>query len=163
TISARIVVGADGRASQVRRWAGFEVNRNPDLLTIAGTVFTGCDVHDHAVHLTFGPGIASLVAPLGAKRARAYFIYPRPAGRRRRRRGATRPGVSPAEGGPDRIPGFPRNGAVRAARRKRPAAHSGSCLTSGSPERRRDHHSPDGLVWGSGRSLPARGLPIGRI
>jgi 2-polyprenyl-6-methoxyphenol hydroxylase-like FAD-dependent oxidoreductase len=82
TISARIVVGADGRASQVRRWAGFEVSRSPDLLTIAGTLFTGCDVPDDAVHLTFGPGIASLVAPLGGKRARAYFVYPGVAGRR---------------------------------------------------------------------------------
>jgi 2-polyprenyl-6-methoxyphenol hydroxylase-like FAD-dependent oxidoreductase len=82
TIGAPIVVGADGRASQVRRWAGFAVNKNPDLLTIAGTLFQGCEVPDDAVHLTFGPGVASLVAPLGGKRARAYFVYPGVAARR---------------------------------------------------------------------------------
>jgi 2-polyprenyl-6-methoxyphenol hydroxylase-like FAD-dependent oxidoreductase len=68
TLSARVVVGADGRASQVRAWGGFEIQRNPDLLTIAGTLIAGTDVPDDAVHLAFGVGCATLLAPLGGRR-----------------------------------------------------------------------------------------------
>ena len=82
TVSARVVIGADGRTSQVRGWGGFEVRRNPDLLMIAGTLLQGTSVPDDAVHLCFGPGIATLFAPLGGSRARAYFIYPGAAGRK---------------------------------------------------------------------------------
>ena len=82
TLSARIVVGADGRASPMRSWAGFEVKRNPDLLTIAGTLVTGTNVPEASAFLCMGPGIASFWAPLGNKRSRVYFIYPGIAGRR---------------------------------------------------------------------------------
>ncbi|HYK51769.1 MAG TPA: NAD(P)/FAD-dependent oxidoreductase [Terriglobales bacterium] len=81
TVSARVVVGADGRASQVRGWGGFETRRNPDLLIIAGTLIQGTDVPDDAVHLAFGPGCATLLAPLGGRRARTYYVYPGAAGR----------------------------------------------------------------------------------
>jgi len=82
TLSARVVVGADGRVSQVRRWGGFETQRNPELLTIAGTLLQGTDVPDDAVHLALGPGCAALLAPLGGGRARAYYVYPGVTGRR---------------------------------------------------------------------------------
>jgi 2-polyprenyl-6-methoxyphenol hydroxylase-like FAD-dependent oxidoreductase len=82
TLSARVVVGADGRASQVRGWGGFETQRNPDLLTIAGTLIAGTDVPDDAVHLAFGVGCAVLLAPLGGRQARTYYVYPGAAGRR---------------------------------------------------------------------------------
>jgi len=82
TVSASVVVGADGRASQVRGWCGFEPKRNPDLLTIAGVLLQGTEVPDGGVHLLFGPGCATLVAPLGGGRARTYFVYPGVAGRR---------------------------------------------------------------------------------
>jgi 2-polyprenyl-6-methoxyphenol hydroxylase-like FAD-dependent oxidoreductase len=82
TLTARIVVGADGRASQTRAWGGFEVKRNPDLLTIAGTLLEGTNVPDDTTYLAFGPGFASFWAPLGGNRARTYFIYPGIAGRR---------------------------------------------------------------------------------
>jgi 2-polyprenyl-6-methoxyphenol hydroxylase-like FAD-dependent oxidoreductase len=82
TLTARIVVGADGRASQMRTWAGFEVQRNPDLLTIAGTLLEGTNVPDDSAHLCMGPGIATFWAPLGGQRSRTYFVYPGVAGRR---------------------------------------------------------------------------------
>jgi len=82
TVSARIVVGADGRASQMRGWAGFEVQRNPDLLTIAGTLLEGTSIPDDAAHFCIGAGIATFWAPLGNKRSRTYFVYPGVAGRR---------------------------------------------------------------------------------
>jgi 2-polyprenyl-6-methoxyphenol hydroxylase-like FAD-dependent oxidoreductase len=82
TETARVVIGADGRASQVRAWGGFEVQRNPDLLTIAGTLLQDSDVPEDSIHLCFGPGFATFLAPLGGRRVRAYFIYPGVAGRR---------------------------------------------------------------------------------
>lgn len=80
-LRARVVVGADGRTSQVRAWGGFETQRNPELLMIAGTLIQGTDVPDDAVHLAFGPGCATLLAPLGRRRARTYYVYPGAAGR----------------------------------------------------------------------------------
>jgi 2-polyprenyl-6-methoxyphenol hydroxylase-like FAD-dependent oxidoreductase len=66
----------------MRAWGGFEVKRNPDFLTIAGTLLTGTKVPDDTTYLALGPGIGSFWAPLGGNRARAYFIYPGIAGRR---------------------------------------------------------------------------------
>ncbi len=82
TESARIVVGADGRASQVRAWGNFDVQRNPDFLTIAGMLVEGTSVPDDAAYLCMGPGFATFWAPLGNQRSRTYFIYPGVAGRR---------------------------------------------------------------------------------
>jgi 2-polyprenyl-6-methoxyphenol hydroxylase-like FAD-dependent oxidoreductase len=82
TLTARVVVGADGRASQARGWGEFEIHRNPEQLTISGTLIQGTDVPDDAVHLAFGDGCATLVAPLGGCRARMYYVYPGAAGRR---------------------------------------------------------------------------------
>ena len=82
TESARVVVGADGRFSNVRTWGGFEVQRLPDFLTISGTLVEGSQVPDDGIHLAMGPGFAMFVAPLGGGRARTYFVYAGVAGRR---------------------------------------------------------------------------------
>ena len=82
TESARLVIGADGRDSQMRGWGGFAVERDPELLTIAGVLVQGIDAPEDAVHLAFGPGCVGLVAPMGNRRARTYFVYPGIAGRR---------------------------------------------------------------------------------
>lgn len=82
TASARILVGADGRASQMRSWCGFETRQDSELLTIAGTLLDGTNVPDGSAFLCFGPGIATFWAPLGSRKSRTYFIYPGVAGRR---------------------------------------------------------------------------------
>src|SRR3989442_993963 len=75
SVTARLVVGADGRFSKMREWGGFTVKRDPDNLRIAGTIVHGTSVPDDGAHLCVGPGVATFVAPLGNKRARMYFIY----------------------------------------------------------------------------------------
>lgn len=75
SVTARLVVGADGRSSKMREWGGFTVKRDPENLRIAGTIVHGTEVPDDGTHLCIGPGIATFIAPLGNKRARMYFIY----------------------------------------------------------------------------------------
>jgi 2-polyprenyl-6-methoxyphenol hydroxylase-like FAD-dependent oxidoreductase len=75
SLEARIIVGADGRNSQVRSWGGFQVQRDPDRLIIAGLLLEGTSVPDDAGHFGVGPDGATFIAPLGGKRARAYFMY----------------------------------------------------------------------------------------
>src|SRR5215475_4046808 len=54
-VRARLVVGADGRASQVRRWVDFPVTRDPDCLTIAGALVEAPHIPDDGVHVVRGP------------------------------------------------------------------------------------------------------------
>ena len=81
--TARIVVGADGRSSNMRIWGGFEVNRDPKFLTIAGSIVENTDVPEDGAYLCMGPGFASFWAPLGQRKSRTYFVYPTAAGKRR--------------------------------------------------------------------------------
>jgi 2-polyprenyl-6-methoxyphenol hydroxylase-like FAD-dependent oxidoreductase len=82
TETARVVVGADGRFSNVRTWGGFEVKRNPELLSIAGTLVEGSNMPEDGIHMAMGAGFAMFAAPLGGGRVRTYYIYPSVAGRR---------------------------------------------------------------------------------
>jgi 2-polyprenyl-6-methoxyphenol hydroxylase-like FAD-dependent oxidoreductase len=82
TLTSRILVGADGRASQMRAWCGFETRQDHELLTVAGTLLDGTSVPEGAAFFCMGPGIATFWAPLGNKKSRTYFIYPGVAGRR---------------------------------------------------------------------------------
>jgi 2-polyprenyl-6-methoxyphenol hydroxylase-like FAD-dependent oxidoreductase len=75
SLAARLVVGADGRSSKMREWGGFTVNRDPENLRIAGTIVHNTTVPDDGLHICMGPGIATVIAPLGNKRARMYFVY----------------------------------------------------------------------------------------
>jgi menaquinone-9 beta-reductase len=76
---ARLVVGADGRQSQVRHWAGFTVSRDPKRLLIAGVLFTGMPAEDDALHFFRPPtfGHAAFLAPLGGAQCRVYFATAR--------------------------------------------------------------------------------------
>ena len=73
-LEARLVVGADGRASQVRRWGGFTVAHDADCLVVAGTLLAGMRVPDDATYIVRGADGYVLMAPLGHQRARTYFI-----------------------------------------------------------------------------------------
>lgn len=75
SITARLVVGADGRFSKMREWAGFEVERDPDFLRIAGALVERTPIPDDTVHFCVGPGVGTFIAPLGNRRARMYAVY----------------------------------------------------------------------------------------
>jgi 2-polyprenyl-6-methoxyphenol hydroxylase-like FAD-dependent oxidoreductase len=74
-IQARLVIGADGRASRVRSWAGFEVKRDPQRLQIAGVLLDGMAVPDDGAHLVQGIGELTIPFPMGNGRARVYVAY----------------------------------------------------------------------------------------
>jgi 2-polyprenyl-6-methoxyphenol hydroxylase-like FAD-dependent oxidoreductase len=73
--TARLVVGADGRGSVVRKWAGFESRDDADEQWLAGVLFENTSAPmDHSV-ACFNPFAShlALVFPLGDGRARYYF------------------------------------------------------------------------------------------
>ena len=55
TYRARLVVGADGRNSACRKWAGFTVNRDPDRMVLAGVLFKELGAPDDATSLFANP------------------------------------------------------------------------------------------------------------
>lgn len=83
TVSARLVVGADGRFSKMRDWGGFATQRHPDFLRVAGALVEGTPIPDDGVHFCVGPGVDTFIAPLGNKRARMYAVYIGPMGDRK--------------------------------------------------------------------------------
>jgi len=78
-LEGRLVVGADGRRSQVRHWGAFEIGQDPKWLAISGVLLDGMDVEEDAVHVFLPPsfGQAALLFPLGGARCRAYFTTAR--------------------------------------------------------------------------------------
>ncbi|CAB3788267.1 FAD-dependent oxidoreductase [Pararobbsia alpina] len=75
-VSARLVVGADGRRSIVRSVAGFVSNQDPARLVIAGVLHEGLAAPDDAVQYFQNPplGQGALLFPLGKQRFRSYFV-----------------------------------------------------------------------------------------
>jgi len=76
-ISARLVVGADGRRSRVRQWAGFQVKRDPDCSIIAGALFHGVDLPEDTFQSYRNPSNQQhgVIIPIGGGRFRTYFIF----------------------------------------------------------------------------------------
>ena len=76
-LKSQLVVGADGRNSRMRSWAGFQMYRDPDRLVIASTLMRGGKVQRDAVTKIRNPpvGQAVLVVPLGDDRFRLYLMY----------------------------------------------------------------------------------------
>ena len=75
SVTARLVVGADGRNSPTRSWGGFEVTHDPECLMIAGVLLEKTPAPDHAIYLSVGPVGGMFFAPLGGRRARVYFVH----------------------------------------------------------------------------------------
>ena len=78
TLSARLVVGADGRNSAVRKWARFAVTRDPHPFMFAGVLLTGLAAPHDVAYYCFNPAVAMAAALVyeGEDRFRAYLAYP---------------------------------------------------------------------------------------
>ncbi|HZJ08233.1 MAG TPA: NAD(P)/FAD-dependent oxidoreductase [Trueperaceae bacterium] len=83
-VEARLVVGADGRGSRVRGWAGFTTQRDPGRLVLAGALCMGVSAPRNSVHVFITPtaGTVSIVIPMGAGRHRVYGGYELRGGRK---------------------------------------------------------------------------------
>src|SRR2546428_4831087 len=80
-VRARLVVGADGRSSLVRKWADFPVRRDPERLLFSGVLLDGVPAPEDTAAIMFNPGVGriSLMIPQGGDRVRAYVGYHRDA------------------------------------------------------------------------------------
>jgi 2-polyprenyl-6-methoxyphenol hydroxylase-like FAD-dependent oxidoreductase len=74
TFHARLVVGADGRNSGCRNWAGFRVERDPERMAVAGVLFEALGAPEHMMSMFIDPsrGAFSLTIPLGRQKFRTY-------------------------------------------------------------------------------------------
>lgn len=78
TVTARLAIGADGRSSVARGWAGFAVQRDPDELRLAGVLLDHVAVprqDTQYLWMNAGIGKEALLIPIGGGRARAYLGY----------------------------------------------------------------------------------------
>jgi menaquinone-9 beta-reductase len=76
-VQARLVVGVDGRASLVRKWANFAVQQDPQRLQIAGVLFEEMTAPpEDASQIVFNPslGQTAYLFPQGGGRVRAYIV-----------------------------------------------------------------------------------------
>ena len=78
-IGARLIVLADGRSSSGRKWAGFDVKRDPPMTALAGVLVSGLKCDPGAVHELGDPenGHGFLVFPLPEDRYRLYYAFRR--------------------------------------------------------------------------------------
>ncbi len=76
-VAARLVVGADGRSSMVRKWAGFTQSHDAPRMLLAGLLFEGLSFPEDTFHIAMMPGSGhtAFVFPQGGRRVRAYFGY----------------------------------------------------------------------------------------
>ena len=77
TAAAELVAGADGRASRIRAFGGFEVTRGAQGLMAAGVALRGVAVAQDAVAAAYDlpHGVSAALLPQGNGRARAYLSY----------------------------------------------------------------------------------------
>jgi 2-polyprenyl-6-methoxyphenol hydroxylase-like FAD-dependent oxidoreductase len=83
-IAARLVVGADGRTSLTRKWAGFTVQRDPDCRLISGVLFDDMPAPEDTSYIVTNPRLGQAVPlfPQGGGRVRAYLIHQKSTSRR---------------------------------------------------------------------------------
>jgi menaquinone-9 beta-reductase len=84
TISARLVVCADGRNSAARKWLGFTTRKSGDPFVFSGVLLAGVSAPEDICWIIFNPGSGIVVAlvPQSRGRFRAYFGYPSSSGYR---------------------------------------------------------------------------------
>jgi 2-polyprenyl-6-methoxyphenol hydroxylase-like FAD-dependent oxidoreductase len=77
-IAARIIVAADGRGSQGRKWGGFTVEKNAQPFLFAGVLLTDVSAREDMGVFLFNSdlGTIGVVIPQGKARYRAYLGYP---------------------------------------------------------------------------------------
>jgi len=75
SLTARLIVGADGRASMVRKRGGFESNEDPDQQWLAGILIENTPAPRDCSVAVFNPFVSriALMFPQGDGRARFYF------------------------------------------------------------------------------------------
>jgi 2-polyprenyl-6-methoxyphenol hydroxylase-like FAD-dependent oxidoreductase len=80
-VRARLVVGADGRVSEVRRWGGFTAKHDPDEMWMTGALLGHMEgITDLAFSMIIAPTRGGVfLAPQGSGRFRAYYAYHRSA------------------------------------------------------------------------------------
>lgn len=76
-LSARLVVGADGRGSHVREWAGFAVDHDPPRLLVGGVLLEGVSAPSDCVSLIQSVGRVAIFFPQRSGRMRVYAVYHR--------------------------------------------------------------------------------------
>ena len=76
-LTSRLVVGADGRGSPTRGWAGFSITRDLERNLVAGVLVDNVALSDDATHawLDTEKGHFILNFPQGNGRARVYLCY----------------------------------------------------------------------------------------
>ena len=81
-VTARLVVAADGRGSAMRKWAGFQTQKNVQPFQFAGVLLTGVSGRDDIVTFLFNPdfGLVVGIVPGTKQRCRAYLGYPTASG-----------------------------------------------------------------------------------
>jgi 2-polyprenyl-6-methoxyphenol hydroxylase-like FAD-dependent oxidoreductase len=73
TLVGRLLVGADGRESQIARLAGLDRRRDPPLLLSTGVLVEGEMDTGDAIHFLLGPaGCSAVVCPVAPDRYRLY-------------------------------------------------------------------------------------------
>lgn len=77
TITARLVVGAEGRSSVVRSSAHFTVQRDPEDMMIAGILLENVPADEDTLQgiYNFALGQLAIIIPQGGGRARVYLCY----------------------------------------------------------------------------------------
>ena len=83
-LSARLIVGADGRNSLVRKWNGFESGDDPDRLEICGVLFEDMDIPEDTANVAYNPISLQMALqfPQGGGRVRSYMARRREGGPR---------------------------------------------------------------------------------
>jgi 2-polyprenyl-6-methoxyphenol hydroxylase-like FAD-dependent oxidoreductase len=74
SVTARLIVGADGSHSMTRQWLGGEAKRDPIHHYMGGTLVTGLDFVPDAAHQAIGEGGFGMIFPQCENLSRVYLV-----------------------------------------------------------------------------------------